>query len=300
MSEQYKITQTQRNLASQWFSNLGSNICQEFENVEAYFAQQTTISNEAGKFQYVKTRRSVSNDTDAGGGTMGRISHGIVFEKVSVNISTVFGNLTNKMLEHFSSKPQIANLSVRSKFWASGLSLVAHMQNPRVPSVHFNTRMFWTPSRWWFGGAFDLNPCIVFNADTEQFHNSLRMVCDKFNPEYYTTYKKWADQYFFITHRNCSRGVGGIFFDDLNSGNWKEDFNFICELGRSFVKTYIPLIEKRHSQNWTPEEKHIQLRHRARYVEFNLLYDRGTRFGLASGHEPDATLMSMPPLAAWD
>lgn len=191
------------------------------------------------------------------------------------------------------------NLSDDPRFWASGVSLVAHLRSPKVPAVHMNTRMFWTPSGAWFGGGTDLNPMVEVPADTEFFHNELRAACDQHGTDYYPRFKKWADEYFLIRHRKESRGVGGIFFDDLETGDWDKDFAFTQDVGRAFLRAYVPIVQKRMSEGWTEAERDWQLVKRGRYAEFNLVYDRGTQFGLQSGHNVDAVLMSMPPVAKW-
>lgn len=185
------------------------------------------------------------------------------------------------------------------RFWASGISLVAHMQNPHAPAVHMNTRMFWTPGAWWFGGGADLNPCLEYADDTAHFHATMRAACDPFDPGYYDRFKAWADEYFFIPHRGRARGVGGIFYDDLNTGNWEADFDFTRSVGEAFLPAFIPLVEAHMAQPFTAEDKDKQLIHRGLYAEYNLVYDRGTKFGLETGHNADAVLMSLPPMAKW-
>jgi coproporphyrinogen III oxidase len=162
-----------------------------------------------------------------------------------------------------------------------------------------NTRMFWTPRAWWFGGGSDLNPCIEYPEDTAHFHDVLRAACDAHGPFLYARFKAWADEYFFIPHRNRARGVGGIFFDDLNSGDWEADFAFTQEVGRAFLPAFLPITDRRRGQPWTDADKDAQLIHRGLYAEYNLIYDRGTKFGLETGHDANAVLMSLPPLAKW-
>jgi coproporphyrinogen III oxidase len=186
-----------------------------------------------------------------------------------------------------------------SRFWASGISVVAHMQNPHCPAVHMNTRMFWTPEAWWFGGGSDLNPCIEYPKDTEQFHSVLEAYCAPHGADLYPRYKAWADQYFYMPHRKRTRGVGGIFYDDHCTDDWQKDFALTQDVGRAFLPAYAPLVEARLQQSWDAADREIQLTHRGLYAEYNLLYDRGTRFGLETGHDPDAVLMSLPPLAKW-
>jgi coproporphyrinogen III oxidase len=193
----------------------------------------------------------------------------------------------------------VPGMETDPRFWASGISLVAHMQNPRVPAVHLNTRMFWTPHAWWFGGGTDLNPAIEFPEDTAHFHNTLRAACAPHGADYYDRFKAWADEYFHVPHRGRARGVGGIFYDDLNTGDWDADFAFTRDVGAAFLPAFVPLVERRHPEPWTEAEREVQLLHRGLYAEYNLLYDRGTRFGLETGHDADAVLMSLPPIAKW-
>jgi coproporphyrinogen III oxidase len=193
----------------------------------------------------------------------------------------------------------VPGMAADPRFWASGISLVAHMQNPHVPAVHMNTRMFWTPHAWWFGGGADLNPCIEYAEDTAHFHAALQSACDPHAPDYYSRFKAWADEYFFIPHRGRARGVGGIFFDDLNTGNWQADFAFTRDVGAAFLPAFVPVVERRRATAWTEADREIQLVHRGLYAEYNLVYDRGTKFGLETGHDASAVLMSLPPVAKW-
>jgi len=185
------------------------------------------------------------------------------------------------------------------RFWASGISLVAHMQNPHAPAVHMTTRMFWTPHGWWFGGGSDLNPCIEYDEDTAHFHAVQQEHLDRHDAALYPRLKAWADEYFFIPHRGRARGVGGIFLDDHNSGDWEADFALIQDVGRAFLPAFLPLAEKRMTQGWDAADRDAQLVHRGLYAEYNLVYDRGTKFGLETGHDANAVLMSLPPLAKW-
>jgi coproporphyrinogen III oxidase len=185
------------------------------------------------------------------------------------------------------------------RFWASGISLVAHLRNPHVPAVHMNTRMFWTPHAWWFGGGTDLNPCIEYPEDTGHFHDTLRAHLGPHGAGIYPRLKEWADEYFFIPHRGRARGVGGIFMDDRCTGDWQADLELTQDIGRAFLPAFVPLVERRRAQQWTDADRDVQLIHRGLYAEYNLVYDRGTKFGLETGHDPDAVLMSLPPLAKW-
>jgi coproporphyrinogen III oxidase len=173
------------------------------------------------------------------------------------------------------------------------------MRSPKCPAVHMNTRMFWTPFCWWFGGGSDLNPMVEEPEDTAFFHSVLKSACDRHSAAYYPKFKKWADEYFMIRHWNEPRGVGGIFYDDHCTGDWEADFAFTQDVGRAFIDAFVPLVEKRMGEPWTAEDREWQLVKRGRYAEFNLVYDRGTRFGLETGHNPEAVLMSLPPEAKW-
>ncbi len=230
---------------------------------------------------------------------MSVMREGRVFEKVGVNISTVHGILAPAARRSLTARREIPGLDDDPRFWASGISLVAHMRSPRTPAVHMNTRMFWTPHAWWFGGGADLNPAIEFPEDTAFFHERLREACDAHDPGYHPRFKAWADEYFLIRHWNEARGVGGIFYDDLCTGDWEADFAFTRDVGLAFLKAFPPITDRRMRESWTDDEREIQLVKRGRYAEFNLVYDRGTRFGLETGHNPEAVLMSLPPVAKW-
>ena len=269
-----------------------------FEKLEDI--QNTGLRSEipAGRFVVSKTKRNSELEVDRGGGLMSIMRDGRVFEKVGVNISTVYGPLEERTKKVMQGRKTSHEIGQSSEFWASGISVVAHMQNPHCPAVHMNTRMFWTPNSWWFGGGADLNPCIEKTEDTSFFHAEMKKCCDRHNLEYYPKFKKWADDYFYIPHRKCSRGVGGIFYDDLNT-NWKKDFAFTTDVGSTFLPTFLDITEKRRQLKWTESQKNTQLIHRGLYTEYNLVYDRGTKFGLESGHDANAVLMSLPPVAKW-
>ncbi len=196
-------------------------------------------------------------------------------------------------------RKDIPGIKEDPRFWASGISLVAHMQNPQCPAVHMNTRMFWTPYAWWFGGGSDLNPCLEFEEDTKHFHKTLEKFVEPHGPGLYSELKSWADEYFFIPHRQRARGVGGIFMDDRCTGDWEADFDLTKDIGKAFLPAYLPLIEKRKNESFSNVDKEKQLVHRGLYAEYNLVYDRGTKFGLTTGHDADAVLMSLPPVAKW-
>jgi len=280
--------------AAAWFRALRDEIVAAFEGVE----QNAAGANEPIGFERTPTRRAAADGSDAGGGLMSVLRGGRVFEKVGVNISTVHGVLGERAQRAMAARG-VAAMAEDPRFWASGISLVAHMQNPHVPAVHMNTRMFWTPSAWWFGGGADLNPCIEYADDTAHFHGQMQAACDAHAPDYFPRFKAWADEYFFVPHRGRARGVGGIFFDDLNTGDWEADFAFTQDVGRAFLPAYLPLVAARREAAWGEAEKEIQLLHRGLYAEYNLVYDRGTKFGLETGHDANAVLMSLPPVAKW-
>jgi len=269
--------------AANWFRTLRDRICASFEQVELEFDGP----GDAGQFIYTDWSRD-----GGGGGTMGQMK-GRVFEKVGVNISTVHGEFSDQFAT------EIPGAADDPRFWASGISLVAHMANPHVPPVHMNTRMIVT-TKWWFGGGADLNSIIEYDEDTAEFHAALKGACDRFNAGYYPRFKQWADEYFFLPHRNEPRGVGGIFYDRHNSGDWDRDFAFTQAVGEAFLDIYPRLVRKRWQSPVSEQDRKQQAFKRGRYVEFNLLHDRGTRFGIMTGGNSDAILMSLPPMASWD
>ncbi len=288
----------QKNRASAWFRALRDEIVQAFEAVEDAHEGPGSDGVAPGKFEVTETKRASDDGSDAGGGLMSVMRGGRVFEKVGVNVSAVYGTLGERAQKAMAARG-VPGMESDPRFWASGISLVAHMQNPHVPSVHMNTRMFWTPGAWWFGGGSDLNPCIEYDEDTGDFHGVLQAHCDVHGAEIYPRLKAWADEYFFVPHRGRARGVGGIFYDDWNTGDWEADFAFTQDVGRAFSKAYLPLVERRRNTEWSAVDKNTQLVHRGLYAEYNLVYDRGTKFGLETGHNADAVLMSLPPLAKW-
>ena len=289
---------TRKAVASAWFQTLRDQIVAAFEALEARPVDGPLGTLPAGRFTASQTRRTGAPDEDAGGGVMSTLRDGRVFEKVGVNVSTVHGHLSARAQQAMVARG-VPGMAQDARFWASGISLVAHMQNPHCPAVHMNTRMFWTPQAWWFGGGADLNPCIEYTEDTNHFHRQMQAACDAHAPDYYSRFKAWADEYFFVPHRGRARGVGGIFYDDLNTGDWDADFAFTQSVGRGFLPAFLPLIERRRTMPWTETDKDAQLIHRGLYAEYNLVYDRGTKFGLESGHDANAVLMSLPPLAKW-
>ena len=274
--------------AAAWFRSLRNDIVAAFERLEANFGQGTP-----GQFEVTPTVRA-----DGGGGLMSVLRGGRVFEKVGVNVSEVHGVLGARAQQAMAARG-VPGMAEDPRFWASGISLVAHMVNPHAPAVHMNTRMFWTPGASWFGGGSDLNPCIEYAEDTAHFHGQMQVACDAHDVAYYPKFKAWADEYFFIPHRGRARGVGGIFYDDLNTGDWSADFALTKDVGRAFLPAFVPLVEKRIATPFTEAERDIQLISRGLYAEYNLVYDRGTKFGLETGHDANAVLMSLPPIAKW-
>ena len=274
--------------AKEWFEQLRDSICAEFEAIER----------EAGSdacFQYTPGDREEEGNKDPGGGVQG-LMKGEVFEKVGVNCSTVRGNFSKEFAG------QVNGASAEAPgFTATGISLVAHMANPHVPAVHMNTR-FLTTEKAWFGGGADLNPPIPYEEDTEDFHAAMRAACAAHNPTYYERYKKWADDYFYIPHRETHRGVGGIFYDHLectDEASFERNFAFTQDVGKAFLAIFPKLVRKRMGQDFDEADEARQLEYRGRYAEFNLVYDRGTIFGLKTGGNIDAILMSLPPRATW-
>jgi coproporphyrinogen III oxidase len=283
--------------ASAWFRDLRDQICAEFEAIENELlaGQKSTLP--PGRFERKPWTRSDSGKPNESGSILnggGEISlmKGRVFEKVGVNISEVWGTFSPE----FASKIPGADES-NGEFWAGGISLVAHMQSPLVPAVHMNTRMIVT-SKSWFGGGADLTPMYPDAEDTEQFHKALEECCER-NGRSYKEYKEWCDRYFYLPHRGEPRGIGGIFYDYVNTGDWDADFAFTQDVGSSFKQVYSALVRKSMHKDWSPEQREHQLIKRGRYVEFNLLWDRGTQFGIKTGGNTEAILMSLPPEAKW-
>jgi len=276
--------------AAAWFENLRNDLCAAFETIENDYAGQQN-DGPPGKFKRSSWARDTEDGSDGGGGTTSSM-RGRVFEKVGVNVSSVYGAFSPEFAN------QIPGAADDPSFWAAGISLVAHMHSPHVPAVHMNTRMIVTTEQW-FGGGADLNAPLPNVNDTADFHAALKAACDKHNPTYYPKYKAWCDEYFYIKHRDRPRGQGGIFYDNLNSGDWQADFAFTKDVGRACGEVYPELVRRHMGEDWTDEEREIQLAYRGLYTEFNLVYDRGTLFGLKTGGNVDAILMSLPPVAKW-
>ncbi len=290
--------ETEKSTAAAWFRQLRDEIVAAFEGLEDSHDQGPFADMAPGRFEVTETKRTSEDGSDAGGGLMSVMRGGRVFEKVGVNVSEVYGTLGDAAQRAMAARG-VPGMDSDPRFWASGISLVAHMRNPHAPAVHMNTRMFWTPHAWWFGGGSDLNPCIEYDEDTAHFHATQKAHLDPHGADWYPKLKAWADEYFYIPHRHRARGVGGIFMDDQNSGDWAADFALTQDIGRAFLPAFVPLVEKRRVQPFTEADKDTQLIHRGLYAEYNLVYDRGTKFGLATGHDANAVLMSLPPLAKW-
>lgn len=274
--------------ARTWFESLRDRICAEFEAIERECGSDAA-------FTYIPWQREEDGNADPGGGTQG-LMKGTVFEKVGVNVSTVHGRLPPAFAATINGAD-----AEHPQFTATGISLVAHMANPHVPAVHMNTR-FLVTGKAWFGGGADLNPPIPYEEDTADFHARLRAACAGHNPTYYEQFAKWADEYFYIPHRGVHRGVGGIFYDHLecpDEAAFNRNFAFTRDVGEAFLDIYPQLVRRRMNSAFDADDKLRQLQWRGRYAEFNLVYDRGTLFGLKTGGNIDAILMSLPPEAVW-
>jgi len=284
--------------ASDWFQNIRDQICAEFETLEDELSGGNKADLPAGRIErspWEREKTDQPNESGSvlnGGGVMS-VMRGRVFEKVGVNYSQVKGTFAPE----FAAKIPGADES-DGQFWACGISLVAHMQSPLVPAVHMNTRMIVT-SKGWFGGGADLTPMYKNDEDTADFHAALKANCDAHDPSYYKEHKEWADRYFFLPHRNEPRGVGGTFYDYLDSGDWEADFSYTRGTGLAFKDGYAAIVRKHMNTPWNDEQREHQLIRRGRYVEYNLLHDRGTQFGLKTGGNTEAILMSMPPEVKW-
>jgi coproporphyrinogen III oxidase len=268
-----------KKLVTNWFKILQEVICSEIEIIE----------NNSTKFKSNNWNKSLLKDE--GGGEYRMLKNGKVFEKVGVNFSEVYGKFSKEM------KKSIPGAENNPNFWASGISVVMHMKNPHIPAMHFNTRYINTTLDW-FGGGIDLTQCINDVKEKKWFHKELKKTCNRHNKNYHKKYKKLCDEYFYLPHRNEMRGIGGIFFD-YKKNNWQKDFAFIRDVGLTFKNIFDSIIMKKNNKKWNKEEKELQYIKRGRYTEFNLLYDRGTKFGLQTGGNVEGILMSLPPIAKW-
>jgi len=268
-----------KDLTSNWFKLLQNAICDEISRLEK------------DKIKFKSNSWKRNNDKDEGGGEYRILKDGKVFEKVGVNFSKVYGKFPKKFQKN------IPGANKDPRFWASGISVVMHMQNPHIPAMHFNTRYICTTKNW-FGGGIDITPSIKDDDEKNKFHKTIKSMCNRHNKSYYKKYKKWCDEYFYLPHRNESRGIGGIFFD-YKKDNFEKDFKFVRDVGVTFQMIFNNIIKKKIKKKWILKDKELQYIKRGRYAEFNLLYDRGTKFGLQTGGNIEGILMSLPPIAKW-
>ena len=271
--------EVKKNLASNWFKTLQESLCHKISDLEKNSA----------KFEITSWKRNYKKDE--GGGEYRILRNGKVFDKVGVNFSKVYGKFPKKFQKN------IPGAQKDPRFWASGISVVMHLKNPLIPAMHFNTRYISTTHDW-FGGGMDVTPSKADNVEKKEFHKTLKKMCNRHNKSYYKIYKKWCDEYFYLPHRREPRGIGGIFFD-YKKENFEKDFKFVRDVGITFELIFNQIIQRKMKKKWTSKDKEIQYIKRGRYTEFNLLYDRGTKFGLQTGGNTEGILMSLPPLAKW-
>ena len=269
-----------KELASNWFKMLQESICESINKLEKKNA----------KFKSTNWKRNLKKDE--GGGEYRILKNGKIFDKVGVNYSKVYGKFPKKLQKN------IPGAKKNPRFWASGISVVMHMKNPQIPAMHFNTRYICTTQDW-FGGGMDITPSKNDQNEKKDFHKILKKMCNRHNKNYYSKYKKWCDKYFYLPHRKEPRGIGGIFFD-YKKNNFEKDFKFVRDVGVTFQYIFQKIIKKKMKRKWTSKDKELQYIKRGRYTEFNLLYDRGTKFGLQTGGNIEGILMSLPPLAKWN
>ena len=268
-----------RELVSNWFETLQNAFCQDIIRIEK------------NKSKFISTSWNRNSKKDEGGGEYRILQNGNVFEKVGVNFSKVYGKFPKEFQKN------IPGAQKDPRFWASGISVVMHMKNPFIPAMHFNTRYIIT-TYGWFGGGMDVTPSKIDKKEKKVLHQTLKKMCDRHNKNFYRKYKKWCDDYFYLPHRKEPRGIGGIFFD-YKKDNFEKDFKFVRDVGVTFQLIFNNIISKKVKKKWTSKDKETQYLKRGRYAEFNLLYDRGTKFGLQTGGNTDGILMSLPPLAKW-